>query len=74
MSVFKSIAKAVVSIFTGPETPKVPKAPEVKPPETMPIPDDAKVAQAQRRSILSQRNRSGRASTIFTEDGLGGNT
>lgn len=74
MSVLKSIAKGVISIFTGPQTPDVPKPPEIKPPETMPIPDDAQVAQAQRRSILQQRRRSGRTSTIFTDDGLGGNT
>lgn len=42
----------------------IPKAP--KPPAPMPLPDDEAVDAAQRKSMATQRRRSGRRSTIYT--------
>lgn len=48
-------------------------APAVEPERKMPMPDDEAVKKARRRSIAAQRARTGRASTIFTDqEGLGG--
>lgn len=41
-------------------------------PNVMPLPDDEKIMQARRKSIASQRRRSGRSSTILTGETLGG--
>jgi hypothetical protein len=71
-SLVKGVFKAVTSIFTGPDEPNIPKPPELPEPAVMPTPDDAAVNRARQRSIESQRQRRGRASTIFTDDGLGG--
>ena len=49
-------------------------APTPAPVTPMPEPDDATVKKAKRRSIVAQRQRSGRASTILSDDSdsLGG--
>lgn len=49
-------------------------APTVAPVTPMPEPDDAQVKKARRRSLVAQRQRSGRASTILSDDtdSLGG--
>ena len=41
-------------------------------PTIMPLADDERVKEARRRSIIQQRARSGRDSTILTGDKLGG--
>lgn len=41
--------------------------PPVSSPTAMPDPDDARVAQARRRSLAMQQSRQGRESTILTE-------
>lgn len=46
--------------------------PAVEPPPPMPTPNSAAVKQAQRKSIASQMRRRGRASTILSDDALGG--
>lgn len=51
---------------------KKPDAPEVPAP-VMPLPDDEAIRAAKKRSIISQRGRAGRSSTILTDnDTLGG--
>ena len=53
--------------------PIIPVAAVAEPERAMPIPDDEEVKKRRRRSVAQQRTRSGRASTIFTEqEGLGG--
>ena len=48
--------------------------PTAAPVTPMPEPDDAQVKKARRRSLVAQRQRSGRASTILSDDSdsLGG--
>lgn len=41
--------------------------PPVTSPSVMPDPDDARVAQARRRSLMQQQARQGRESTILTD-------
>ena len=55
----------------APKTPKMPKQEKAK---TMPMIDDEASRKAKRQSIAAQQARSGRASTILTneEDLLGG--
>lgn len=67
------IARAVTGLFGGgsPSTIFAP-APAPEPVPVMPTPDDEAVKAARRKSIAAQRSRRGRASTIFTEDPLGG--
>ena len=43
-------------------------APTPAPVTPMPEPDDAAVKKARRRSMVAQRQRSGRASTILSDD------
>ena len=71
-SLIKGVFNAVTSIFTGPEEPKVAKPPPIPEPAVMPTPDDEATRRARARSVQVQQQRRGRASTIFTEDGLGG--
>ena len=53
------------ALFQGP--PKMPK------PKTVLMPDEKALADAKKRSIAAQKNRSGRASTMLSEsDSLGG--
>lgn len=52
---------------------KKPATPVAEPgPRVMPIADDAQVMRARRQSIIQQRGRRGRASTMLTGDTLGG--
>lgn len=71
-----SVGKAVGKIFNGPldlfggggggDT--IIQAPPALPsPPPMPIPDDKAVKDAQKRSVLRQRRRSGRSSTILSD-------
>lgn len=43
------------------------QAPTITPPKVMPVPDDTAVKDAQKRSLIRQRRRSGRQSTILTD-------
>ena len=51
---------------------KTPSMPVLSQPKPIPIVDSATSRKAKRRSIARQQKRSGRASTILTEDKLGG--
>lgn len=54
----------MTSLFKGPKVPKPPKPAE--------MPDQDDINKARRRSLLTQRARSGRQSNIFTgDDSLG---
>lgn len=59
-------------LFGGSPAPAPAPVPEPEP--VMPIPDDAAVNMAKKKSLASQKARRGRVSTIFTNDGdlLGG--
>lgn len=46
--------------------PEAPPPPGVVPPKPIPLPDDATVKAAQRKSLDNQRRRKGRMSTILT--------
>lgn len=89
MGLFKSIGKAfkgLAGFATGivggvlgglldkPEVPEIPPPPVVTPPTPMPLPDDEAIQQARRRSIAAQMQRSGRASTLLTQDPVTGGT
>ncbi len=67
MSVVGKALGSVASVLTGalglkPKTPKIPKTP------VMPMADDLAVEAARKRSIAAIRSRSGRASTILSDD------
>lgn len=66
--IFKKPILDPARLFTSEEAPP-PSAPSVaaEPVPIMPTPDDAAVKQAQRRSKLAQRRRSGRSSTILSD-------
>lgn len=64
-----AILSPITTLFGG-DTPKAAPAPVVPAPTVMPEADDEAVRRARQRSIAAQRERSGRASTIFT-DGQG---
>lgn len=51
-----------------------PKQPQIKPPAPIPQTDDQAVRDAKRKQLASQQSRSGRQSTILSQDGttLGG--
>lgn len=71
------VVKSVKKLITGGGSPppvviQAPKAaPAIEEPKEMPVPDDKAVEAERRRSRVRQRNRSGRASTILTDDTLG---
>jgi hypothetical protein len=46
-----------------------PKPPPLTPPAVMPTADDADVLAAKRRALAAQTQRSGRASTILSDNG-----
>ena len=46
-----------------------PKIPEIEPPA--PIMDEEKVKMARKKNLSKQRKRTGRASTILSDEGLG---
>ncbi|HET8728365.1 MAG TPA: hypothetical protein VFO41_12710, partial [Alphaproteobacteria bacterium] len=82
-SVAKSVAKGVgkvVSSVLGLDPGQAPSQdvlnnpPKVEAPTPMPTPNDEAVRAARRRAEAAQRQRRGRASTIYTaaDDGLGG--
>lgn len=73
----KGIGGLVKSLFGGgdePETQPAPPAPKPEPVKVMPVPDDAAVKNARRRSIVANQKRRGRASTVLSEAGGGGET
>jgi hypothetical protein len=68
-----NIVSPITNLFGGGDTPAPAPAPSVTPPT--PMPDEKMKNQAKRRSIVEQRQRMGRASTILTDtsnDTLGG--
>jgi hypothetical protein len=82
-----SILSGVKSLLSSePKTPKqvapapAPTAvvqapvPEVTPPTVMPVKDDKATLEARRRSLIAQRERGGRASTILSEQDTFGNS
>lgn len=60
----KGIGKVFSSILGG----KTPKAPKVPKPVVMPVPDEDAIKAVKRRSLAEQFGRSGRASTILTNN------
>ena len=46
-----------------------PQLPEVKP--STPLPDEEKIKMAKRKDITKRRQRTGRTSTILSDEGLG---
>lgn len=71
------ITNLIGGLFGGGAEKEAPTPPPVAPPPVMPVPDDAAVQAAKRRSIAMQLQRRGRQSTILTDpvtggDGLGG--
>lgn len=73
-----AVAGAVVSSALAPKPQQAPKAPDpIAPiaPTVMPTPDSQAVLDAQKKSMLDQAARGGRASTVLTDqsgDKLGG--
>jgi hypothetical protein len=65
------LAGSVIKSMFGKKKPAATPAPEQKP-TVMPLADDEAVRQAKRKSIIQQRSRRGRESTILTGDTLGG--
>ncbi len=69
-----NLLSPITSLFGGGEPAAAPApAPSVTPPT--PMPDEKMKSQAKRRSIVEQRARQGRASTILSDtsnDALGG--
>lgn len=61
-------------LFGGNDKPAAPAAPVLEAPTPMPLPDDEAVAAAKRRSIAAQMQRSGRQSTLLTNDPVTGET
>ena len=67
------LTSAAVSTIFAPDIPKSPPLPGAEPEIEMPMVDDDAAQKARRKSRTRQRQRHGRASTIFTEgQGLGG--
>jgi hypothetical protein len=66
--IFKKSILDPAGLFSSDDAPP-PPAPTVaaEPVPVMPTPDDSAVKQAQRRSKLAQRRRSGRSSTILSD-------
>lgn len=60
------------ALFGGGKKKEPAPEPQVAAPTVMPEPDDERIRQARRRSIIRQRGRRGRESTILTGDRLGG--
>lgn len=58
-------------IFGSPDYPAPAPTPAIPEPTVMPIPDDAEMRRARKKSIARQRARGGRQETILT-DKLGG--
>ena len=59
-------------IFGGGKKREAAPAPSRATPAVMPVPDDERVNAARKRSIVRQRARRGRDSTILTSGTLGG--
>ena len=60
------------SLFGGTPAPAPVNVPIIPEPTVMPLPDDAAVKKAKRKSLISQQQRGGRTSTILsTKDKLG---
>ena len=61
------VAKVFGSLFGG-GAPKAPAPlPPLPPPPVMPVPDDEAARRARRRQIATAQNRSGRQSTLLTD-------
>lgn len=78
-SLFKSLGKLLdpLHLFGGEAAPApaqnpilapAPVVPVVTPPTPIPLPDEEAIASAKRRSIAGQMQRSGRQSTLLTND------
>lgn len=65
-------AAAATALSTGASVAAASKTPKVKGPATMPTRDSDAVRQAMMRQTQQMQARGGRASTIFTDDKLGG--
>lgn len=52
--------------------PKAPPPPPIESPAVMPVADDTNVALDKKRTLAKRANRSGRASTILSQDNGGG--
>ena len=79
IAVFASLVAGAASKALAPKqkSSDLPPAPVVEPVKAMPTADDATALAAKKRSLLEQRRRRGRASTILTDGesqgaGLGG--
>lgn len=68
-SILTGAGSAAASTLLGRRVPGVPSAPIIPAVTPMPLPDDAAVAAARRRSIASQLDRQGRAGTILDSSG-----
>lgn len=64
------ILGGVASTEMGSNQTAAPPPPKVEPVVPMPVADDATVQKARQRSILEQRRRRGRASTILSDQQL----
>jgi hypothetical protein len=70
---FKKGSKKILNVLTGGASKKLLDKPQAAPePEPMAMPDEEDIRRARRRSLASQANRGGRASTILSDgDQLG---
>lgn len=64
--IIAAVGGALVSSMLAPDAPSAP--PPLPAPPVMPTVDDKAAEEARRRSILAQQARSGRASTILSDD------
>lgn len=71
VATFGLAGSAVKEIF-GKKKKAAPATPAAEEPAVMPLADDEKVRAARKRSMIRQRARSGRDSTILSGDRLGG--
>jgi hypothetical protein len=63
-----SVGKTIGGLFGGGSDAPIIAPPVLAPVTPMPEPDDAAAKRAKRKSQLDQRQRSGRQSTILTDD------
>lgn len=61
-------ASMAIGQIMKPDTPQTPAAPKVEAPPVMPLPDDEAAKAARKKSIMAQQQRSGRMSTILTDN------
>jgi hypothetical protein len=66
---FKKGSKKILSVLTGGASKKLTDRPKAVPePEPVAMPDEDEIRRARRKSLASQANRGGRASTVLTDD------